>query len=66
MEQNKNMKYGQAIGRIEEIVNQIEQGKLDIDSVTESIKEAQQLIQLCKDKLLRTEEEVNKIIGEKQ
>lgn len=66
MEQNKNMKYGQAIGRIEEIVNQIEQGKLDIDSVTESIKEAQQLIQLCKDKLLKTEEEVNKIIGEKQ
>lgn len=66
MELNENMKYGQAIERIEEIVNDIEQGKLDIDSVTASIKEAQQLIQLCKNKLLKTEEEVNKIIGEKQ
>lgn len=65
MELNENMKYGQAIERIEEIVNDIEQGKLDIDSVTASIKEAQQLIQLCKNKLLKTEEEVNKIIGEK-
>lgn len=65
MELNENMKYGQAIERIEEIVNDIEQGKLDIDSVTASIKEAQHLIQLCKNKLLKTEEEVNKIIGEK-
>ena len=65
MELNENMKYGQAIERIEEIVNDIEQGKLDIDSVTASIKEAQQLIQICKNKLLKTEEEVNKIIGEK-
>lgn len=65
MELNENMKYGQAIERIEEIVDMIEQGKLDIDSVTASIKEAQQLIQLCKDKLLKTEQEVNNIIGEK-
>lgn len=60
----EEIKYEKAIERIEEIVDQIEQGKLDIDSVTDRIKEAQKLISVCKDKLLKTEQEVNKIIGE--
>ncbi|MCQ2058522.1 MAG: exodeoxyribonuclease VII small subunit [Bacteroidaceae bacterium] len=60
----EEIKYEKAIERIEEIVDQIEQGKLDIDSVADRIKEAQKLISICKDKLLKTEQEVNKIIGE--
>ena len=40
------MKYEEAMKRLEEIVGQIEGGKLDIDMISERLKEAQTLIKL--------------------
>ncbi|MBP5690495.1 MAG: exodeoxyribonuclease VII small subunit, partial [Bacteroidaceae bacterium] len=45
------MKYEEAIKRLEEIVTEIEDNKLDMDRIGESLKEARGLIKFCKDKL---------------
>ena len=56
------MKYEEAMKRLEEIVGQIEGGKLDIDVISDRLKEAQTLIKFCKDKLYETDEEVRRIL----
>ncbi len=55
------MKYEECIKELESIVNKIENGELDIDEMSANIKHAQELIKACKDKLTKTEEEINKI-----
>ena len=56
------MKYEEAIKRLEEIVTEIEDNKLDMDRIGESLKEARGLIKFCKDKLYETDEEIKKIL----
>lgn len=56
------MRYEEAMKRLEEIVGQIEEGKLDIDMITERLKEARTLIRFCRDRLYETDEEVRKIM----
>lgn len=58
----KIQKYSEAIGEIEEIINQIESNELDIDNLTEKIRRASELLKFCKEKLHATENEVKKII----
>ncbi len=49
---------------MEEIVTRIENNELDIDSLGESLKEAQALIQFCRDKLYKADEEIKKLMKE--
>ena len=56
------MKYEEAMKRLEEIVSEIEAGKLDMDRIGDSLKEARELIKFCKDKLFETDEEIKKIL----
>lgn len=58
------IKYETAIEEIEEIVRKMENGQLDIDSLTEELKKAKTLIKACKDKLTKTDEEIKKILEE--
>lgn len=58
---DNNMKYEDAMKRLEELVQQMESGDVSIDSLTQKLKEAKQLIQLCKDKLTKTEEGIKKV-----
>ncbi len=51
---------------IETIISQIEEGELDVDVLSEKVKRVTELIKLCKLKLHRTEEEVNKILSEEE
>lgn len=57
------IKYEAAMERLEEIAEQIERNQLDIDELTKVLKEAQQLIKKCKDKLTRTDEEIQKMLS---
>ncbi len=57
------MKYEEALNQLEVIVRKMEQGEYDIDELTEQLKKAQQLIQLCRDKLTKTDEEIKKILA---
>ena len=56
------MKYEEAIKNLESIVSMMESGKLDLDKLEEKLKEAQQLIKLCRDKLTKTDEEISKLL----
>ncbi|MBP3788068.1 MAG: exodeoxyribonuclease VII small subunit [Prevotella sp.] len=57
------MKYEEALNQLEAIVRKMEQGEYNIDELTEQLKKAQQLIQLCRDKLTKTDEEIKKILA---
>lgn len=58
----KSIKYKDAINEIESILNKIDQDELDIDELSEQVKRVSQLIKLCKEKLHKTEEEVENIL----
>ena len=49
---------------LEQIVARMENNELDLDTMSEELKKAQQLIKLCKDKLTKTDQEIRKIINE--
>jgi exodeoxyribonuclease VII small subunit len=58
----KTPNYEEAVSQLEEIVKKMESGELDIDMMSTELKNAQQLIKLCKDKLTKTDEEIKKIL----
>ncbi|MCQ2132575.1 MAG: exodeoxyribonuclease VII small subunit [Bacteroidaceae bacterium] len=58
------MTYEQSMNRIEQIVRQIESGNMNVDDLATNLKEAQQLIKNCKDRLTQVEEDVKKAIGD--
>ncbi len=57
-----NKKYEDAVRQLEQIVHQMETGELDIDQLSEQLKKAQQLIKLCREKLSKTEKEIEDIL----
>ena len=63
MKQTENFKYEKAIDELEEITERMESGKMDIDSMASELKRAQTLIKQCKDKLTKTDEEIQKILN---
>ncbi len=58
----KKKTYTEAIQEIEEIIESVESGDLDVDKLSEKVKEVAALLTFCKDKLHNTEEEVQKIL----
>ena len=60
----KKQTYEQAMKRLEEIVTRIDSNELDIDSLGESLKEAQELIKFCREKLYNADGEIKKILEE--
>ena len=60
----KKISYSEAIQELEEIVKEIEEGEITIDTLSDKVKRASELIKVCKAKLTATEEDVSKILGE--
>ena len=56
--------YQDAMEKLRRIVVEIEGGELDVDVLTERVKEATRLIKLCKEKLYKVDEEVKKVLEE--
>ena len=56
--------YNEAVEKLRAIVEDIERGELDVDVLSEKVKEATRLIKLCKEKLFKADEEVKKILEE--
>lgn len=44
--------------RLEEITAKIQGGKVDIDELTGLLKEAQELVKFCREKLYKVDEEI--------
>lgn len=59
---SKELKYEDAVKRLQTIVQQIENGDTDIDRLAENLKEAKSLIKFCKEKLQKVETDVKKIL----
>ena len=57
-----NMTYTQAVARLEEIMNAVQSGKLDIDELSGMLKEAAALVQFCRSKLYKVDEEVKQLL----
>ena len=58
----KNFKYEEAVEQLGQIVRKMENDELDIDSLTDELRKAQELIKLCKAKLTSTDEEIKKML----
>ena len=60
----KQMTYEQAMARLEELVSGMERNEWGIDQLSDALKEAQELIQLCRDKLYKANKQVKKLLNE--
>ena len=58
----KETTYTAAFEELKEIVNQLENDSISVDELAEKMKRATELMKICKDKLTKTEEEINKTI----
>lgn len=55
------LSYEQAIARLENIVEQIENGVIEVDQLPKVLKETQDLSTYCRQKLFAAEEEIKKM-----
>lgn len=55
------LSYSQAVARLDEILERIERGEVDIDQLSSLVEEAAELVSLCKAKLTQAEMQVKRI-----
>ena len=56
------IKYSKAIKKLEEIIGKIESEEIDVDELSDKVKEAVSLIKLCKGKIEKAEFEVKQVV----
>jgi exodeoxyribonuclease VII small subunit len=61
---SKEQKYEEAFAKLQDILRKMENDEYSIDEIAVQLKEAQRLIKFCKDKLTKTEQEIQKIQSE--
>ena len=62
----KKETYSQAMERLEKIVRQIDNNELDIDTLSEKIKEANEIIDFCTEKLTKADKKKEKLLQERR
>lgn len=63
---SKEQKYEEAFAELQDIVRKMENDEYSIDEIAVQLKTAQRLIKFCKDKLTKTEAELQKIQEERE
>ncbi len=58
----KEMNYTEATAEIEKILARLRSEEMSVDDLAAEVKRATELIARCKEKLLKTEAEMNKIL----
>ena len=56
--------YQKAFDELQDIVSDMEDGKINVDELAQKVKRATELIRICKNKLTATEGDVQKILKE--
>ncbi len=56
------LKYGQAMEKLNAIMQHMEDEEIDVDELSKQVKEAVRLIKLCKDKIEKAEMEVKSVV----
>ncbi len=54
----KDYTYTEAMQRLEAILAQLEEGSSNVDTLADLVKEAAELVKFCREKLRKTEDEV--------
>jgi len=62
----KKLSFGEAVTEVEEILANLESDEVDIDTLGGEVKRAVELIQICKDKLEKTDKEVRDLVADLQ
>ena len=60
----KDMKYEEALAKIEDIVSELEKKEVSVDELVKRVEFAKKLVDFCQEKLTRKEKEIEKIIEE--
>ena len=61
---SKKISYTEAYNELQEIVSEMENSEINIDQLDIKIKRASELLKICKDKLFKTEKNVQDILEE--
>ena len=62
----KKETYSQAMARLETIVRQVDNNELEVDELVEKIKEANEIIAFCSEKLKKADMEIEQMLADKQ
>lgn len=57
-----DIKYSKAVKRLNEIIASIESEDIDVDDLASRVKEAVELIRVCKSKIQKAELEVKQVV----
>jgi exodeoxyribonuclease VII small subunit len=60
----EKISYDKAVREIESILEKIESGDLGVDELAEKVKRVSALLKICREKLRKTEEEIDQILGD--
>lgn len=58
----KKINYEEAVKLLEDIVAKMEDGEMDLESMTTQLKKAQELVKLCKDRLTQTDKDIQALL----
>ena len=58
----KRINYEEAVKQLEDIVAKMEDGEMDLESMTTQLKKAQELVKLCKDRLTQTDKDIQALL----
>ena len=62
----ENITYNEAMMRLEEITAKIQGGKVDIDELAGLLKEAQELVKFCREKIYKVDEDIKALLEDEQ
>lgn len=57
-----DVKYSKAVEKLDEIIRKIESEDIDVDELSIKVKEAVELVKMCKSKIEKAELEVKKVV----
>lgn len=60
----EKISYDDAVREIEITLEKIEGGELGVDELAEKVRRVTELLKLCRDRLHKTEEQIDKILNE--
>ena len=60
----EKISYSKAVEEIESILVKIESGSLNVDELAQKVSRVTELLKICRQKLHRTESQIDKILGE--
>jgi len=64
MAKNEEISYSDALAELEAILKKFDDGSADVDTLAAQVARATELITVCKKRLKKAEDDVNKILGE--